>query len=81
MVNHGEQKFYKVWPWSTILAMVNHGQDNDFIMVFDGWLWTNMVDQQKPSKTVVTMVDHGHYFAWEICTVYPKRMIKYRTDG
>ena len=23
-----------------------------------------MVDRQKPSKTVVTMVDHGHHFAW-----------------
>ena len=64
MVNHGEQKFYKIWPWSTmddhgwqwstILAMVNHGQDNDFIMVFDGWPWTNMVDHHKPSLTVVT---------------------------
>ena len=25
-----------------------------------------MVDYQKPSKTVVTMVDHGHHFAWEV---------------
>ena len=25
-----------------------------------------MVDHQKPSKTVVTMVDHGHHFAWDI---------------
>ena len=24
-----------------------------------------MVDHQQPSKTVVTMVDHGHHFAWE----------------
>ena len=28
-------------------------------MVFDGRPWTIMVDHQKPSKTVVTMVDHG----------------------
>ena len=23
-----------------------------------------MADHQKPSKTVVTMVDNGHHFAW-----------------
>ena len=49
MVDNGQQFL----QWST---MVNHGQDNDFIMVFDGWPWTNMVDHQKTSKTVVTMV-------------------------
>ena len=46
MVNHGEQKFYKVGhhkPWLTMVhlffqwhPMVNHGPDNDFIMIFDG---------------------------------------------
>ena len=36
--------------------MGNNGPDNDFIMVFDGWPWKNMVNHQKPSKTVVTMV-------------------------
>ena len=25
-----------------------------------------MVDHKKSSKTVVTMVDHGHHFAWEV---------------
>ena len=46
MVDHCEQKFYKVdhgQPWLTMVhlflqwpTMVNHGPDNDFIMIFDG---------------------------------------------
>ena len=49
MVNHGEQYFIKFdhgQPWMTMVdncrpfwqwsIMVNYGQDNDFIMAFDG---------------------------------------------
>ena len=45
MVNHGI-RFDHCQPWTTMVdngqpfwqlsTMVNHGQDNDFIMVFDG---------------------------------------------
>ena len=41
MVDNGQP----FWQRST---MVDHGQDNDFIMVFDGLPRTNMVDHQKP---------------------------------
>ena len=57
-------KGHPFWQWST---MVNHGPDNDFIIVFDGLPLKNMVDHQKASKTVVTMVDHVHHFAWNNC--------------
>ena len=44
--------------------MVNHGPYNDFIMVFDGWPWTIHGRPSKTIKTMVTMVDYGHHFAW-----------------
>ena len=40
--------------------MVNHDLDIDFVMVFDGW----------PTKTMVTMVDHGHHFIWVMLFEY-----------
>ena len=51
------------------LTMVNHGHiyfGRGHHQLFDGPPWTTMVDHQ---ITMMTMVDHGHHFAWIIDSI------------
>ena len=60
MVNHGR-------PWLTMVNHFGNGQPWSTMVRTMTLSWCLMVDHElngRPSKTVVTMVYHGHHFAW-----------------
>ena len=63
MVNHGSKNdilFYHGRPWSTMFRTID----------FHGNWWLTMKKHGWPSKTLVTMADHGHHFAWAVTHHY-----------